>query len=103
MIIGIDFDDTWTVDPGLWGAFALCAQRRGHRILIVTQRSDIYELELRALLTQPLEIVFCAGHTKEDGCAKLGIKVDVWIDDYPAAVQHEARAYRGYQCEPTIR
>lgn len=92
---GIDFDDTWTTDPDLFAAFARLATERGHRCVVVTQRAPRFAQELRAVIGDSIEIVHCAGVTKAEGCRSAGVAVDVWIDDYPAAVHHEARAYAG--------
>jgi hypothetical protein len=99
---GIDFDDTFTADPELWSLFIELAESRGHRCVIVTQRAPAYEGELRDLVGADVAIAFCAGATKDQACRQLGLSVDVWVDDYPAAVHHEPRAYRGHRCEPTL-
>jgi hypothetical protein len=97
LTFGIDFDDTWSADPALFAAFAEMAKERGHRCVLVTQRASIFAPEMRAVVGEGIQIVHCAGATKADGCRQAGVAVDIWIDDYPAAVQHEARAYMGVQ------
>lgn len=92
---GIDFDDTYTSDPELFALFVEAAIMRGHRCVIVTQRASCFEPDLRQVVGAGLEIIYCAGMTKAEGCAAAGVQVDVWMDDYPDAINHVARAYAG--------
>lgn len=34
--ISLDFDDTYTLDPKFWNKFICNAEKRGHRVIIVT-------------------------------------------------------------------
>ena len=81
MIIAIDYDDTWSADPDLWAEFALSASKRGHCILIATnRRSGLQELGW--------PVVYCsASFTKRQATRSAGYEVDVWIDDNPKVIE----------------
>lgn len=57
MRIAIDYDDTWTKDPGFWQAFVDLAKLAGHDCRIVTARNEqhdrtpaLFELERRIVV-----------------------------------------------------
>jgi|TARA_R110000851_G_scaffold314569_2_gene476665 hypothetical protein len=84
MIIALDFDETYTVDPELWTAFVIKARVRLHTVTFVTFRaydshgnSDI-EFEAKCL---GIDIVYTAGKQKQH-C----FSADVWIDDSPELI-----------------
>jgi hypothetical protein len=85
MILGLDFDGTWTVDPEFWNAFVeLAVKRHGHKVVLVTGRKGWTEDMARYRLPPALPIVY-AGLTKSkrEMAEAAGWKVDVWIDDMP--------------------
>ena len=73
MLIALDWDKTYTLDPELWDAFIVNAQQRGHTVKIVTMR---YPHEI--LQDAPVEVLYTSRGAK----AKT-ISPDVWIDDQP--------------------
>ena len=89
MTIAIDIDGTWDRDPDLFFDFAWLAKNRGHTVIIVTGRQQPQEKLDRLYLSRApvAEIIVSGGELKEDVCKRLGIKVDVWIDDMPGMVQ----------------
>lgn len=90
---GLDYDDTFTADPELWGSFVRTAHERGHRVVLVTARRETERnvTEIRAALRSHgcvLPMVFSNLGPKIEAVAKRGISVSVWIDDYPYAIIH---------------
>jgi len=67
MILSLDYDCTYTRDKILWDSFIKQAKARGHTVLCVTARCELYG--------DGVEV-------KED----LGICVQVWIEDQPSSV-----------------
>lgn len=90
MLIAIDFDDTLTADPELWRDFISQAISREHRIVCVTARRDTdYNRETVDSWMAEHEIIlytyFTSLGSKVDYMEKMGLKVDIWIDDNPRA------------------
>jgi acid phosphatase class B len=89
----LDFDDTFTADPGLWSRFIEIAQKRGHRFYCVTARRETEEnvdhinAEFDHWQCQ-MPIIFSNLRSKTEHLDKLGIKIDIWIDDAPYALVH---------------
>ena len=89
MIISIDYDDTWSADPGLWSRFARQAARRGHTVILVTNRigTPMDARELGRYAGRFVEQVIFAGlGPKRAAAVGAGYDVDVWIDDLPETV-----------------
>lgn len=89
MIIALDYDDTYTADKSLWVAFIQLAQILDHTIYIVTMRdgeedwhSDFEWLEK----TFGVKTIFCNGESKRDVTERLGIPINIWIDDRPEGI-----------------
>jgi len=81
MVIAIDYDGTWAADPELWAEFALSASKRGHCVIIATnRRTELHGMDC--------PIVYCgASFTKRQATRSAGYEVDVWIDDNPQVVE----------------
>jgi hydroxymethylpyrimidine pyrophosphatase-like HAD family hydrolase len=81
--IALDYDDTYTADPGLWDDFISAAHGRGHRVFIVTARPpDMLIDEVPGI--PPTRHVYTNLQSKLTYCADvLGLSVDIWIDDRP--------------------
>jgi hypothetical protein len=113
MLIALDFDKTFLLDPSLWAAFLRVASANGHRAIMVTCRSprdDNRELIREALMTHLaadyIEKVICTGHHPKRAAAEAsGFKVDVWIDDVPEVIgardMHEVLEIEGRFHVPT--
>lgn len=88
---GIDYDETWTTDPGLWASFVRTAVGRGHTVVLVTNRISAgrWGREVRqALRLVPISgIVFAGAAPKRTAALQAGHRVDVWIDDAPRTVE----------------
>lgn len=89
MKIALDFDETYTEDPILFGNLVRLAKARGHEVKIVTWRKDTDNAneDIReAARTLGIGVVYCAGIAKMKCYA-----ADVWIDDSPYAVTCHAK------------
>lgn len=90
---GLDYDDTFTADPELWGSFVRTAHERGHSVVLVTARrntNENIEMIRAALRAQGcvLPIVCSSLGSKLDAVKKRGIRVTIWIDDEPQKLVH---------------
>lgn len=97
MIIALDYDDTWTADPGVWLALLAAAKGRGHTVIMVTQRAEGQSAQIRADLAASkveIPVVYAYGQAKRDAAIAAGYEVDVWIDDTPYGVNNP-RWYQG--------
>lgn len=88
MKIALDFDETFTEDPVLFGNLVRLAKARGHEVKMVTWRkpeanNEDIELEARAM---GIDVIYCSGIAKMKCYA-----ADVWIDDSPYAVTCHAK------------
>jgi hypothetical protein len=73
MLIALDYDKTYTVDPTLWDGFVKSAQERGHVVKIVTMRSPT-----EPITAVPVEVVY----TNRKAKATV-VNADIWVDDSP--------------------
>ena len=88
MLIAIDFDDTLTADAALWRAFIATSIVLGHRVVCVTARRDTDDnnetidswMQSHGI---NLRTYFTGLASKVDHMKKLGLPVDIWIDDDP--------------------
>ena len=88
MLIAIDFDDTLTADPVLFRTLIAVIESFGHRTICVTARRDTSEnrLDIEGYFRKygiELYVHYTAGASKVDHMARIGVKVDIWIDDDP--------------------
>jgi hypothetical protein len=95
MNIALDYDGTFTARPTQWLAFIELMRSVGDTVYIVTMR---YESECNGLrgsvdsrLRERLVPFICTARAaKKPFCEKLGIPIDIWIDDHPEAVHNDA-------------
>jgi len=89
MNIGLDFDDTYTRDPGMWDIIIPQMQARGHTVYCVTGRTPE---EGRNVLVTLGKVVgedhcyFTSRQSKKNYMYANGIRIDVWIDDNPVLI-----------------
>lgn len=83
MIIGLDFDKTYTLDPDFWDGVVIDAIKRGHRVVCVTARVD-NEKNRDEVRIPGVEVYFCGMASKAWYMREVQqVPVDVWIDDDP--------------------
>lgn len=90
MNIGLDFDGTFTAAPELWKAFISLAHESGHKVYIVTCRTDSEENKADIADQsglRPHRIYMTSGSAKSWYCEQVrGVKMDLWIDDNPKTI-----------------
>lgn len=79
MRIALDYDGTYTRDPQFWNAMIEWATQRGHEVICVTMR----DAEQAYIGQMPCPVYYSDMVPKAVYMAKLGIAVDVWVDDKP--------------------
>jgi hypothetical protein len=88
VLIAIDFDDTLTADSQLWLKFVESAKSLGHRVICITARRDTEDNnetidEWMTMHGVHLPVYFTGLSSKVEYAKKIGLKVDIWIDDQP--------------------
>jgi hypothetical protein len=86
MNIAIDFDDTYTRDPGFWNLVIAHAITRKHIVYCVTARANSYDPEVLDSIGKLIgagNCYFTAMQGKRAYMYANGINIDVWIDDMP--------------------
>lgn len=87
MIIAIDIDGTWTLDPAFFCSFAGFAESLNHQVIIVTG-SEQPPAKLSSLGLHSATILICQrGEFKRDCALRHGFSVDVWIDNEPGTIE----------------
>jgi hypothetical protein len=84
--IALDYDETYTADPGLWDLFVKEAQRRGHLVQFVSFRFDFsYNRDIEAAASAlSVPVIYTNARQKQHI-----VQADVWIDDSPESVVSE--------------
>ncbi len=86
MKIALDYDGTYTEDPGLWDVFIYEAFENGHDVRFVTWRHFESDTITLPVYLQGVPIIYCDGMAKKMYCASQGWEPNVWIDDHPEAI-----------------
>lgn len=87
MNISLDYDDTYTQDPDLWRTFIQQAQSRGHQVYCVTWRHAGQPVSTE--LSRLVLVIYTDLQAKRPYMERLGIPIQVWIDDNPQAILHD--------------
>ena len=82
---GLDFDGTFDLDANFWHYFIIAAKAAGHIVYVVTARPlQVYgSADVVDTVNGACEIIFTDGELKKPHVERLGIKIDVWIDNRP--------------------
>ncbi len=85
MLICLDYDGTYTLDPSLWNTFIQSAKGAGHNIICATMRYENAEGdEVKKSLAHLVEKIYFTNRLAKVAWLKeRGVKPDVWIDDSP--------------------
>lgn len=86
MIIAIDYDNTYTVDPALWNQVIKLFQEAGHTVICCTGRTDAMAQPVLDSIGKLVPVVFAGGTPKREACNKQGYNVSVWCDDMPELI-----------------
>ena len=90
MIIAIDYDETYTVDPDGWDLFCAMFMDRGHTIICVSARNEEHMGPVRDTLGKVIGAGNCIGVNKQPKkqtmLQEYGMIIDVWIDDIPESI-----------------
>lgn len=91
--IGLDYDGTVTSDPVGFAMMAELLRARGHTVIVVTMRYQSECLNDPAFVSfvQNVDAWMATGReAKRPFCDSVGVKIHVWIDDNPIAVEKSA-------------
>ena len=86
MNIALDYDGTFSADPGLWKNFIRDAKLRGHEVILITMRYEdpVESAEvIQALEESDVRIIYTNRKAKQKFVDELNLKIDIWIDDKP--------------------
>lgn len=92
MIIGLDYDETYTRDPRFWDMVISAAKHREHTVYCVTARCAAEVGEVDKDLGDKVDGIFCTNRmAKEKYMFQQGYMIDVWIDDSPYFILNSGR------------
>lgn len=86
MIIALDYDDTYTLNPAFWREFIQNAKKHGITVYCVTWRHDGDPVD--RTLSELVQVFYTDIKAKRQFMEKQNIYVDVWIDDNPFSVDN---------------
>lgn len=94
MIVALDYDRTYTIDPKAWDIVIATLRKTGHTVIVCTMRYDNEEGKavIEDLRHKVSAIYFTGRKGKRDFLAKQGIRPHVWIDDMPEFILMDALA-----------
>ena len=89
MLIAIDYDETFTLDPGFWREVIALAEGRGHSCICATMRYPHEEIppEHARLFER---VVYTGRKAKRPEVDKAGYYPSIWVDDMPWTVDRES-------------
>jgi hypothetical protein len=85
--IAMDYDGTYTASPALFGMLMAYAESLGHRVYVVTMRTESEGDEVRRTIGHQAHKVICTSRQgKQAFCERAGVRIDIWIDDMPQTI-----------------
>lgn len=87
MLIALDYDGTYTVDPALWDGFITATRMRGHEVHLVTMRAESEPVRLGVHVDR---VHYTDRKAKRQYMQARGLSVQVWIDDMPDFIVGDA-------------
>ena len=85
--IALDYDGTYTAAPDLFGMLVAHAVSLGHRVYVVTMRTEREGEGVRKTVGHQVHKVICTSRQgKQAFCDRAGIRIDIWIDDMPRTI-----------------
>ncbi len=93
MLVCMDYDGTYTLDPAFWLQFMLHTREQGHDVILATMRYP-HETEqgLLDIMQHKIKVIFTSRRAKRYVVAEQGYYPDIWIDDSPHFVEYDALA-----------
>ena len=86
MRIALDYDGTYTCNPGFWDDFINSCRSKKIELVCVTMRYD--KVEERIDIGIP--VYYTGRKAKSPYMVGLGIPIDIWIDDMPFFIERDA-------------
>jgi len=83
MLIALDYDGTYTLDPDFWQRFIVNAQGSGHEVICATMRHPSEGKDICGTLKTMVKIIYTSRQAKTIGLSAQHIFPDIWIDDKP--------------------
>jgi hypothetical protein len=89
--IALDYDNTYSLDPGFWQQFVWLAEVAGHEVRIVTVRDDRYDRTGPLVdVEKILPVIYTRGVAKKAWLTNNGAgdcwMPDIWVDDTPESI-----------------
>lgn len=89
LTFGIDYDGTYNADPDLFKDIIKLIKSKGHKVVIVTGRSECTGQEIKNEMINVAPIVFAGDTWKKNAALAMGYEIDVWVDDLPESISHQ--------------
>ncbi|AUR81815.1 HAD-like domain protein [Vibrio phage 1.015.O._10N.222.51.E5] len=90
---GIDFDDTITADPKLWRDLIVTMLKHGHKVSIITYRSETGNnmdiIQFLRRVPYGVTAYYTDRKSKYGYALKHELNIDIWIDDQPFFVCYD--------------
>lgn len=94
MIVAIDYDKTYTVDPVLFDQIIKLFQSNGHTVVCITLRPPIMGEEVLNSIGKLVAVLFTSGKMKREYAEENGISVDIWVDDMPEMISNPLKIFK---------
>lgn len=79
MIVGLDYDGTYTRDPETFDRLITQFTNAGHKVICITMRRYPEE----QIKVPGIDVVYTDRRAKALYAEENGIQIDIWIDDKP--------------------
>lgn len=89
-IICLDYDGTYTDFPELCNSIIRQGKNLGYDVILATMRTPEEEDSGLRMLSDTIRVIYTSRQAKQPYLENLGIYPDVWIDDQPKWILHNA-------------
>jgi hypothetical protein len=86
MIIAIDYDGTYSINPELWNQIINLFMDAGYSVICVTGRTKELGQPVLDSIGKLVPVIFAGGLPKREACKNRGYNVGIWIDDMPEMI-----------------
>jgi len=100
MIVAMDYDGTYTRNPGLWDRFMFSAMQDGHTVICCTMRTPEEAEDVRHAMGYGVTVYTTSRKAKKPYLAMRGIHPDTWIDDNPRWILEDAADAKDFEESP---